>query len=255
MMILLRRLGFTLIGCLCMVGTAGAAQTAKLKVAFVPDRAGARTTLELALRISGPHGALPEPMTSLALRLPAAMGIASTTLGQSNCYRADLLAAGLNGCSPNARIGFGTATAVVPVGPQIVTEKASLDALKGEPGVNRIEILFYVQANEPVVAGLVFPSVVEEASPPYGEELATSVPLVQAWPEGPHLALETFNSTVGPLGLTYYDHIKGRTIAYKPKGLRIPQACPAGGYAFSAILNFQDGSHSTANYRVPCPPH
>jgi hypothetical protein len=257
MTILFRVTAIALVACACAGGAAGAngaTSIAKLKVAFAPDRKGVRTTIELALKISGPGGTPPEPITSFDLFLPAGMGIASTTLGQSNCYTPELLDDGLQGCSANALIGSGTVTAVLPVGSQIVTEKASLDALMGQPG-KAIEILFYAQANAPVFAQLVLPSALQEGTPPYGEGLSTSLPPVQTWPEGPDLALETFDSTIGPLGLTYHDQVGGRTVSYKPLGMRIPQSCPAGGYPFSATLTFQDGTESTVGYRVPCPPH
>ncbi len=244
-----------LVGCACGTAGAGAAQTVALKVAFAPDRAGARTTIELALRIAGPGGAPPSPLSGLDLQIPADMGIATTTLGQENCDPAELIGAGLGGCSANARVGYGTATAVVPLGAENVQETASLNAVMGPPAEDRVEILFYVQAARPVFAQLVLPSVVEETQPPYGEELATAVPLVQAWPEGPDLALERFDSTIGPLHLTYHRRVGGRTIAFHPRGIRLPRSCPAGGFPFAAVARFLDGTEATGAYRVPCPPH
>lgn len=251
-MSLARPLALALAGCACVASSASAAQTVKLRVAFDPNVAGQRTTIKLALRISGPGGTPPAPVTSLDLRLPANMGIATTTLGQANCDPADLVNGGLHGCSANARIGFGDATAVVPVGSQEVDEKASLNALMGPPVEDHLEVLFYVEALEPVFAQLVLPSMVQEDTQPYGERLDTSIPLVQAWPEGPDLALETFNSTIGPLHLTYFREVSGKTVPYYPHGIRVPRRCPAGGYPFAALISFQDGTDSTAVYRVPC---
>lgn len=249
-----RALALALAGCAYFASGASATQAVKLRVAFVPNVAGQRTTIELSLRISGPRGAPPAPVTRLNLRLPTNMGIATTTLGQANCDSTDLVDKGLHGCSANARIGFGNATAVVPVGSQYVHEKASLNALMG-PGVeNRLEVLFYVEALEPVFAQLVLPSVVQEATQPFGEQLETSIPLIQAWPEGPDLALETFNSTIGPLHLTYFREVSGKTVPYYPHGIKIPRRCPARGYPFEALLDFRDGTHTTAVYHIPCPP-
>lgn len=248
-----RPLAVVLTACACTAGSASAAQSVKLRVGFHPDVPGHRTTITLAVRVRGPDDAPPSPVTSFDLRLPADMGIASTTLGQANCDPAALIASGLGGCSSNARIGYGTASAVVPVGSQSVHEKASLDAVMGPAAENRVEVLWYVQAGQPVFAQLVLPSVVEEAGPPFGEELAVSVPLVQAWPEGPDLALETFDSSLGPAGLTYHRQSAGHTLAFHPRGIRIPRSCPAGGYGFAALLSFQDGTHTTSTYRVPCP--
>jgi hypothetical protein len=249
-----RSLILVLAACLCLASGVDAAQRVKLKVAFDPNRAGARTTIELALHISGPGGTLPTPVTSIDLRLPTNMGIATTTLGESNCDPAALILGGLQGCSANARIGFGDATAVVPVGSQKIHEKASLNALMGPPVEDHLEVLFYVEALEPVFAQLVLPSMVLSDSHPFGERLNTSIPLVQAWPNGPDLALETFVSTIGPLHLTYHREVNGRTVVFYPRGVRVPRACPAGGYPFGALLSFQDGTQTTAVYRVPCPP-
>jgi hypothetical protein len=242
-----------LIGSAFFTGAANASPVVKLRVAFHPNLIGHRTTIELALRIGGPGGAVPAPVRSLDLRLPAGMGIATTTLGQRNCDPADLILSGLHGCSANARIGFGQATAIVPVGTQAVQEQASLNVLMGPPAEDRVEVLFYVEALGPVFAQLILPSVVDEDSQPYGERLDTNVPLVQAWPEGPDLALETFDSTIGPLHLTYFREVNGKSVAYYPHGVKIPQVCPAGGYPFAALLTFQGGEHTNTTYRVPCP--
>jgi hypothetical protein len=248
-----RAVALMLAACACLAGSASAAQSVKLHVAFHPNVPGRSTTIALAVRVSGSDGAPPLPVTGFELRLPEEMGIASTTLGQANCEQAALLASGLDGCASNARIGFGTASAVVPLGSGIVHEIATLDAVMGPAAEDRLEVLWYVQANQPVFAQLVLPSVVEEAEPPYGEELAVSVPLVQAWPEGPDLALETFNSSLGPAGLTYHRMLAGHNIAFHPRGMRIPQVCPSGGYGFAAILDFQDGTQAVGTYHVPCP--
>ncbi|HTD58806.1 MAG TPA: hypothetical protein VK672_07915 [Solirubrobacteraceae bacterium] len=239
--------------CACLAAGASAAPSVSLRVAFDPDLAGRRTTVELALRIGGQGQETSSPVSSVALRLPGNMGLAGTTLGQANCQAADLMKSGLKGCSGNARIGFGSASAVVPIGSQSVRERATLDILLGPSSEDRLEVLWFVQAAEPVFGRLVLPSVVEEAGPPYGEELATTVPLVQAWPEGPDLALETLDSSIGPKGLTYHRQVGGKTMAYHPYGMRVPRVCPPGGYPFGALLNFQDGTKATALYRVPCP--
>jgi hypothetical protein len=249
---LARTVALALVGCACCASAVQAAQSVKLRVAFDPDLAGQRTTIELKLRIDGPGDTPPSPMTSLDLRLPPNMGIATTTLGQSNCDPAQLIRAGLDGCSANARIGLGSATAVVPIGERSVQEKVSLNALMGPPVEDRLEVLFYVEGLSPVLTRLVLPSVVQSDSPPFGEQLDTTVPLVQAWPEGPNLALETFNSTIGPLGLTYHHEVHGRSMPYHPQGVRVPETCPPGGYPFAAVLHFEDGSQSTADYGVPC---
>jgi hypothetical protein len=247
-----RALALALTGCACLASSSSAMQSVHLRVAFRPERPGAQTTIEFALRISGPQNTAPSPLISLDLRLPAHMGIDTTTLGQSNCYAANLINGGLEGCSPNARIGFGDATAIVPFGSESVQEKASLTAFMGPPIENHLEVLFYAEALFPVFAQLVFPGVVLADTKPFGEQIATSIPLVQAWPEGPDVALETFHSTIGPLHLTYHRQVSGRTISYQPHGITVPRLCPSGGYPFAALLSFNDGMHAIADYHVPC---
>jgi hypothetical protein len=247
------QIALVLVGCACFASGAGAAQTARLRVSLDPDVAGQRTTIELSLHVAGTDGLPPAPLSSFDFRLPANMGIATTTLGQANCEQAQLLDDGLHGCSANARIGFGDATAVVPVGSQNVRERASLNALMGPAVEDHLDVLFYVEALEPVSARFVLPGVVQEDVLPYGERLDTSVPLIQTWPEGPDLALETFASTIGPLHLTYFRELDGKTVPYHPRGIRIPQVCPTGGYPFAVLLDFQDGTHTVASDRVPCP--
>jgi hypothetical protein len=237
----------------CLAAGADAAQSMRLKVAFQPNRAGARTTIFFGFTVSGTAGQVPSPITRLQLRLPAHMGIATTTLGQANCDPAALLRAGLAGCSTNARIGFGDAIAVVPVLEHPVAEKASITALMGPPSSDRLEVLFYAEGLTPVFATFVFPGVVLEDSQPFGERIDTNIPLLPSWPEGPNVVLTSFSSTIGPLHLTYHRQVGGRTIAYHPHGVIVPRHCPRGGYPFGAQLSFEDGTTAGAVAHVPCP--
>jgi hypothetical protein len=242
---------------LCASGGAPAAPaqtpSAQLRVALVPDVPGARTTVKLSLTIAASRGGSLTPLRSVALRLPAGMGVATTTLGEANCEPASLLAAGLDGCSANALLGFGTATAVVPVPPGNVVEHAELYPLMGPAHENEIEVLFYIQANTPVFAQLVLPATLGEDAPPYGEQLLTSVPEIEVWPGGPDLALRSLETTIGPLHLLYHRRVGSKTVYFRPRGVRIPRRCPRGGLPFAALLSFVDGASTSAHYRVPCP--
>lgn len=231
---------------------ARAAQSIKLKVAFQPDRPGARTTIKLGFRVSGPNGIPPLALTELELRMPEGMGLATTTLGQANCYPKPLLENGLSGCSENARLGFGDAVSVVPIRNHPIYARASLTALMGPPQTNHVQILFYAETLTPVFAQFVFPGVLQEDAPPFGDRLDTTIPLIEPWPEGPYIALSSFRSTIGPLHLMYHRQVNGKWIAYRPHGLLIPRRCPHGGYPFAAVLTFVDGTTSTADARVPC---
>jgi hypothetical protein len=232
---------------------ADSAPLVDLKVAFKPDRPGVRTTIFFGFQISGRDGEVPPPIMRMDLRLPAHMGIATTTLGQANCEPQALLMAGLAGCSANARLGFGDALAVVPVPQHPVTEKASITALMGPSSSERLQVLFYAEGLTPVFATFVFPGVVLDDSHPFGEQIDTRIPLVPSWPEGPNVALTRFSSTIGPLHLTYHRQVNGHTIAYRPHGVLVPKRCPRGGFPFAAYLTFEDGSQTHAVAHVSCP--
>lgn len=236
-----------------MPAVADSAPLVNLKVAFKPDQAGVRTTIFFGFQISAPGSEAPPPIMRMDLRLPAHMGIATTTLGQANCEPQALLIAGLAGCSANARLGFGDAIAVVPVPQHPVTEKASITALMGPSSSERLQVLFYAEGLTPVFATFVFPGVVLDDMHPFGEQIDTHIPLVPSWPEGPNVALTRFSSTIGPLHLTYHRQVNGRTIAYRPHGVLVPKRCPKGGFPFAADLTFEDGSQTHAVAHVPCP--
>jgi hypothetical protein len=229
-----------------------AVQTVKLKVSFQPDRPGARTTIRFGFSVSGPGGASPSPITALRLRLPENMGLATTTLGEANCYPTPLLRDGLAGCSENARLGFGDAVAVVPLRQHPIYEQASLTALMGPPTQDHIEVLFYAEGLTPVFAQFVFPGVLLGDVKPFGDRIDTSIPLISTWPNGPNIALTSFSSTIGPLHLTYHRQVNGKRIAYQPHGLLIPRHCPHDGFPFAALLTFEDGTTTEALTHIPC---
>lgn len=239
-------------GPLADLATAGP-QTVDLKVTLQPDRLGSPTTIHFGFRVSGPNRTPPSPVTSVTLRTPERMGLATTTLGQAECHPGPLLEDGLAGCSENARLGFGDAVAVVPLREHPVYERASLTALMGPPAHDHIQVLFYAEALTPVFAQFVFPGVLFSDVRPFGDRIETSIPLVAPWPEGPNIALTSFNSTIGPLHLTYHRQVNGKRIAYRPHGITIPRHCPPGGFPFAALLAFEDGTTTEAIQRVPCP--
>lgn len=228
-------------------------QAVKLKVELQPDKAGTPTTIHFGFRIWGPHRTPPSAVTTLTLRLPENMGLATTTLGQAICYRRPLLEDGLAGCSENARLGFGDAVAVVPLPAHPISERASLTALMGPPVGNHVQVLFYAEGLSPVFAQFVFPGVLFSDVHPFGDRIETTIPLVTPWPEGPNIALTSFNSTIGPLHLTYHRQVNGKWIAYRPHGITIPRHCPRGGFPFAALLTFADGTMTEALTRVTCP--
>ncbi|MGH2832666.1 MAG: hypothetical protein ACRDK2_07815 [Solirubrobacteraceae bacterium] len=243
------------IGALCCASAASAYEQVHLYATFSPDRLNTSTTVAFGLAVSSPDGTTPSPLEDLQLFLPAGLGLATSTLGLANCDPSLLLEKGISGCSVNARMGYGTAEAVVPISPEQVIEKATITALAGPPNPEHLELLFYAEAISPVAAQLVFPGRMEIGAPKglYSGDLDTTVPLVPTWPGGPDVSLTRLRSTIGPAGLTYTRRLHGRTIRFHPQGITIPSSCPRGGFRLEGIFTFLDGSSVRTKTTIPCP--
>jgi hypothetical protein len=225
-----------------------------LSASFKPDRLGARTTIEFGFQVRStiPRRA-PSPVTDVVLHLPAGMGLATSTLGLANCEPAALIAGGVNGCSANARIGFGSAVVAVPAENEPVEEEGSLTALVGPPNSEHLEVLFYAEGRSPVFAQLVFPGRLLDDDPPFGGLLNTVIPPIPTWPGGPNVAVTRMTSTIGPRGLTYYRHVHGKIVPFHPRGIAVPKHCPRRGFPFRVDIAFMDGTRQSATSAVRCP--
>jgi hypothetical protein len=247
-------LTLTLVFSACLAVTAEASQVVKMDTSFAPDKLGANTTVSFGFRISSTGGGVPSPLVSVDLRLPAGMGLFTSTLGLGTCYPVPLLAQGPEGCPPDARVGFGRALAEVVIADEVMREAATVTAFMGPPDHERIVVLFYADGESPVSTQLVFPGQLYEASGVYGARLSTEVPLIPTMPEGPDISVVRFASTIGPSHLTYVERAHGRTVSFRPEGITVPVRCPRGGFPFAADFGFQDGTHVVARHLVPCPP-
>ncbi len=231
---------------------AQAAETVKLKVEFSPNRLGGNTTLRIATKISGANGGLPSPVISFNMALPPNLELIGSTLGLAICQPDALTARGLEGCSPNAQLGTGTAIVAVPFGPEVVSEAASIRPLMGPPVGEQIGVLMYVESRTPVSAQLVFPGLLLIGSEAESENLKTSFPPTPTLPGAPDAAVTELHLNVGPEHLTYYRQAHGRRVGYQPKGIALPVKCPRGGFQFVASMSFEDGSTVVTPYTVPC---
>jgi hypothetical protein len=244
-----------LLACACLPVRAWAtSETATLHAAFTPDRLGASTTISFGFHIATSEGLAPPPLTGLDLRMPAGIDYATTTLGLAICQPAVLEAEGLAGCSPNSRLGFGSAYVEVPFGVGSGHELPEIQALMGPPHDGNLVVLFYADGQTPVEAHLVFTGELLPASGAFGSQLATEVPPIASVPGGPDVSVVSVQSTIGPSQLTYYRHSHGRLVAFHPEGVSVPEHCPRGGFPFRAEFRFQDGSRTVASTTVPCPP-
>ena len=231
-----------------------ALESATLHASFSPDRLGASTTIAFGFQIASADGLAPPPMTSLDLQMPAGINFTTTTLGLAICQPAALEAQGLAGCSPNSRLGFGSAYVEVPFGVGSGHELPEIQALMGPPHDGNLVVLFYANGQTPVDAQLVFKGEVLPDSGLFGSQLSTAVPPIASVPGGPDVSIVSVQSTIGPSRLTYYRHSHGRRIAFHPRGVSVPERCPRGGFPFSAQFGFQDGSSTSTSTTVPCPP-
>jgi hypothetical protein len=245
-----------LLACICLPATAVAAQpapTARLTATLTPEHLGEGTTIGFNLRIQTTGDAIPPPLTEVDLRYPQDLGIATSGLGLATCTTELLEAAGPLGCPSDSVMGIGSAVAEIPVGPEIVSETAPVTIFRAPTENGQIAMVLYADGVTPVDAQILLPSLLLPATAPFGGRVKIDVPLVPSLPDSPNVAVVRLTTTLGPLGITYYEREHGRTVAYRPRGLQLPDSCPRGGFPFAARLEFVGGSTATARAVVRCP--
>jgi hypothetical protein len=227
-------------------GTTSAVQTARISAAFRPERLGAPTTATLGFQIVAPAGHIPSPLTAMDFRYPANLGIATSGLGVASCDPVRLEADGPSACPPNSIMGYGSASVEVPLGAEVVSETATIALVAGPSENGYVRLLVCATGLSPVAARIVMPTLL------IAGHLHISVPLVPSLPEGPDVAVVRAQVKLGG-HLTYYEHSHGRTVAYHPRGVVLPKRCPRGGFRFSAMFSFLDGTRTRAQTVVRCP--
>ncbi|HSZ12435.1 MAG TPA: hypothetical protein VK790_00155 [Solirubrobacteraceae bacterium] len=241
-------------GALAPAGAGAVSEHASMRASFSPDRLGAPTTIAFAVSLATAEGAAPPPMTAMDLQMPAGMNYTTTTLGLAICQPAVLAAKGPAGCPANSRLGFGSALVEVPFGTGAGHEIPEIQAIAGPSPHGNLVVLFYANGLYPVSAQLTFSGEVLPDNGLYGSQLATSVPLVTSVPGGADVSIVEVKTTIGPSHLTYYRHVHGHLVPFRPRGVAVPERCPRGGFPFAADFSFQDGSSTSATTTVPCPP-
>lgn len=240
--------------CLILATSAQAGQTAKLEIGLSPERLGHGTTIKFGFAITASGGGVPSPVTRIELRYPKHFGLVTSGLGLASCTERILEELGPEDCPSQSLMGEGTAIAEVQVGDEEVLQEQAHTAIFMAPlGGENIHIEFMVNGYSPLAAELIFPGLLLPATPPYGGDLSIPVPLLESFPGGPDVSLVKLRSTIGPLGLTYYEHRHGKFIPYTPSGIVLPPRCPASGFPFSITFHFADGSSGTSGAKVPCP--
>ncbi len=229
--------------------------TARLHVHLVPEQLGRGTTIEFGFVLSGARGKgeLPPPVTALSLLYPRGFGIITSGLGLASCTTDVLETRGPSGCPSRSLMGYGTATGAINVGGEVVDEEALTAVFMAPFDNGEIALLFSLTAYKPLLGEWTFDGRLLPASPPFGGVLAITVPLIESFPGGSDVALVRLRSTIGPLGITYYNHIHGKFVPYRPTGVVLPRHCPHGGFPFAARFTFADGGELTARTAVHCP--
>jgi hypothetical protein len=239
--------------CAWLPAGALAAPAVKLSASLTPERLGQATTVGFGFQIEAPAGQAPTPLTRIAVRYPANLGLATSGLGVAVCSPATLAASGPGGCPADSRMGSGSAAGEVAIGPEIHQETTDVTIVRGPDENGELALLFFVSGENPIIAQLVLPALLLPASMPFGGLVNIAIPPIPSLPEAPDIALVGLRSTIGAGHLTYYERVHGKLVAYRPNGILLPDSCPRGGFPFAAELTFQDGSRVGAHTAVPCP--
>jgi hypothetical protein len=252
------------LGATCLVAAADAAPsqrprmaastpTASLNASFEPERLGGRTTLRFGFQIAGPGGAVPPALTAVSLSYPESLGIAFSRLGLVTCTTAQLEASGVSGCPEDSIMGFGSATAEISLGADLVGEPVPLTILRAPDEEGHLSLLFDAVGTTPLNTSAIFPGALLPAPAPFGGQVSIDVPLIPSLPGAPDVAIVRLRATLGPSGVIYFKPLEGRTIVYQPPGILLPDSCPKGGFPFAAEFSFVDGSHASARTVEACP--
>lgn len=230
-----------------------ARQRVSLHVNLMPEKLGGTTTIEFGFDIARIGGGIPSPVTRIDLRYPEDLGIVTSGLGIAACSKERLEADGARGCPSSALMGRGVATAAVDVEGKAIEEHANTTIYMAPISGGNINLVFLVFGYSPLLEELVFPGLLQTARRPYGGSLAISVPLIESFAGGEYASLIRFRSTIGPLGVVYYERDHGKFVPYTPTGIRLPRHCPARGFPFAISVAYLDGTSATTRTSVPCP--
>lgn len=233
-------------------GALGASTSVKLTASFSPARLGAGTTVRIGFSIGYPPGQPPMAVTEMRMLLPRGLSIASSELGLATCVAQRLRSEGPSGCPPNSVLGRGWTWTEVPFGSSLVREKAVVTVFSGALQDGHPQLLFLASASFPVIADIVFGSLVLPAKASFGAMIDAQLPLVASVPGAPDVALTSLQTTIGPEGIVYREDLNGRVVSFHPSGILLPNRCPHGGFRFAVELEFQDTSTVSAQTTVHC---
>ena len=259
---------FALVAVLAVpAAAASATNVASITPSFQPDKLGSPTSLLFGLKVSDTAGGTPTPLSKAVVRLPAGMSIDPTGVG--TCSKPTLEASGPSACPTNALVGVGSAVLEADLGGTVITENATITPFLGPPQNGHVVLELYGDGKTPVSEQITLEGVVNPDNAPFGQQLVLPIPPIATVPGGPNASVIQFQLTVGASNIQYYRTVTvtkrvrrhGRVVRRKVKqrrlfhvrGVVVPSACPAGGFPFSLILTYQDGTTTTTNAAAPCP--
>lgn len=216
-----------------------------MAAAFSPNRLGAASALTVTIVVATPEHSL-APVSAVQLSFPVNLGLATSGLGVASCPLEALQQIGSSACPPNSKMGAGEAAVDVAFGADVVHERVSLELYAAPSSDGYIHMAVLVHGQEPILASVVLGALLLPG------QLQITVPPIESIPGAPDVSLVSMRATLGG-ALTYYERVHGRTVAYRPQGIGLPDSCPRGGWKLAASFAFTDGRSSLANTAVPCP--
>ncbi|HEY4279686.1 MAG TPA: hypothetical protein VGM91_15785 [Conexibacter sp.] len=203
------------------------------------------------------------PVTAIELRYPASLGITTSGLGIAACHHTQAqfdnvvvdYGTGLIDCPRNAVIATGEAAGAIhnsDDGAELSREVGSITVLSGPIRDGHLGLVTLVTGWHPVGAELVYAGQIAPAPAPYGGALSITLPPLPAG-YGAQVALLDLDLTLGGRNIVYTRRAGGRTIAYHPDGIALPERCPTAGFRFAATFTFADGSRNSDTARARCP--
>lgn len=228
---------------LLLASASASAQTqTAFKVRLTPDRPRALATLQLSLRYEDPQASVPEPLRQTLLRLPEGLNVEVPRL--RSCSPRALRAHGPKACPTASVLGGGSALAEAQAGSQILSEHVTLTTVLGPLVGLQPTFDVFAQGYTPFGQRELLSGTVVPDEPPYGEDMALTVPPIATLPLEPDVSIASLTLRIGP-----------------PPGARrraanaviVPSHCPRGGLPFAVRTVFADGTTSTATTSIPCP--
>jgi hypothetical protein len=248
-------LGLAIAATLVLPAAALATTSAAITVGLSPNKLGAGTKVNFTVTSTNSTGGMPAPSQQAVIHLPG--GLKIDTDGFPVCTKATLDSKGPTGCPKGAQVGGGSSVLVAQLGPQTITENATVQAFVG--GKGKLEL--YANGQTPISQQLTLEGTLGPDSAPYGQQLVVLIPPIPTVPGGPNASIQTFSTSIGASRKATKKKGKKAALAAKKKKkaksttvnlVTAPSKCPAGGFKWGGDFTYSDGASSVTAIS-PCP--